>query len=76
MVKVVIGPFEATIDAGVWESPNRELAGMLQGMHPQGVSTAWPNRDLRQAQEVVEQLGGTITYVSPNGDAPPDDVIY
>lgn len=77
MVTIQLGVYEASIDGGVWTSKNTDLAAMLQTMHPHGVSTAWPDRDLRQANEVIDQLGGHITFTSPPLEAVEgDDVLY
>lgn len=77
MVTVQIGPYRASIDAGVWQSDNADLLGVLQTMHPQGVSSAFPDKDLAQALDAVEQLGGEVVSKSePLPAAEGDDLVY
>lgn len=77
MVKIRWRHLEATIEGGRWRSSDPGFQGMLNVMHPHGVSAAWPDPDYAQAKEVVDQIGGEIIYRSPPGEPPEgEDIVY
>lgn len=78
MVTVRFGRWLATLEAGSWSAPgSKALEGALNELHPNGVSTAWPDPDLRMAEEAIVALGGEILENVPQEvEDPPKGAVY
>lgn len=75
MVTVRFGRWLARLEAGSWSSPDKELEGSLNELHPNGVSSAWPDPELRMAKDAVAAFGGQIVeYLPEEGEAAPKGV--